>query len=116
MLAGIWVNNVGLFIHLSSDEIEEVLLLGASISLTLSCLSAGGFSLGFLSHFEVCVKQAEGSNDEHDEEIHDLEGNISLLLEISPLFFDTTDKNFGGRLFSLIFVCYDFFLLGLKMI
>jgi len=84
MLASIWVNDIGLLIHLTSDEIKEVWLL-ASNSLTLSSLSLGSFSLGALCHSEVCVKQAESSNDEDDEEIHDLEGDVSLLFEVGPL-------------------------------
>jgi len=38
-----------------------------------------------LGHLEECIKKTEGGNNENNEEVHDLECNVSLLLEIVPL-------------------------------
>ena len=38
-----------------------------------------------LSHLEECIEETESGNNENNEEVHDLESNVSLLLKIVPL-------------------------------
>lgn len=90
-LAGIWVDNVVLVLHLSGKEIKEGRLL-VSASLSLDTLSHGGLLLLVLSHLEEGVQQAERGDDEDDEEVHDLEGDVALLLKVVPLVLDVGDQ------------------------
>jgi len=92
LLAGVWVHNVVFIIKLSSQEVEESLLLIVNwLSLTFDgSFSLGSFLFGVLSHPEECIEQAESGNDEDDEEVHNLEGNISLFLKIIPLILNNS--------------------------
>jgi hypothetical protein len=62
------------------------------LSLALgSSLSHSGFVLLALSHLKECVKETECGDDEDNEEIHDLESDVSLLLEVIPLILNISE-------------------------
>lgn len=80
----IWVDNVVLIVVLSGKEVKEGLLVSLFSDLGTS-LPHGFLLLLLLCHPEENVKQTESGDDEHYEEVHDLESNVSLLLEVVPL-------------------------------
>ena len=78
-LHGVWVAH--LLINIACKEIKEsvISLTGALLSyLVLDGLSLLLLFQFLLVHLEVGVEKTEGSHDEHDEEVNDLESHVSL--------------------------------------
>lgn len=100
----VWVDwSRVLVILLAHWDILECLLL-RSRSVSLCCIFAESLLL-LLSHLEEYVKEAEGGDDEDEEEVHDLEGNVPLSLKVIPLVLDVFEivlgfLNLGLNLFG----------------
>ena len=106
--AGVWVNKVVLVINLAGEEVEEGSLAWLVEEDTVFSLLLLLSSLFLLVHFVVGIEETEGHEDESDKEVDNLEGNVSLDLN---LFWsqDFTSNNFlmnyfnwGGGLWSSI--------------
>lgn len=90
-LVAVWVLNEVFVIIVAHGNILESLLLSSGTSRPNSMSFCGIFSqslLLFLCHPEEDIKQAEGGDDEHEEEVHDLERDVSLPLKIIPLILN----------------------------
>lgn len=77
-------------VELTSHEVSEGgLTLGHRnilvVHKALGATSLSSLDLGLLHHPEVGVEQTESAQDESDEEVHDLERNVSLGLSLVPL-------------------------------
>ena len=87
LVAGIRVHVVVL-VHISGQKVHESLIF-VSWNSSFDTFSLGSLLLLLLSHSEEGVEKAEGGNDKHDEEVHDLEGDVSLSLQVIPLVLNS---------------------------
>lgn len=79
----VWVNGIAFVINMR--EVCPALVFGFSHHFLLLNSS---LVLLTLRHLEEHVKKAKGAHHEDHEEVHDLEGKITLLFKVIPLISD----------------------------
>jgi len=78
------VHKVVFVIHLSRQEVEESGLIRFSIEDAFCAFVSSLFLLGLLVHLVVSVEEPKSEDNKADEEVNDLEGDVTLHFHVLP--------------------------------